>query len=192
MLLRAAPLRSCEQDLFVRVGLLFTFNHYLNLPNRLAKMRFQMSSCHLQRRRSRTTVCRLWPHSQRELVTPGTLRSKSRSLSPMLSMHDCTMSQGWVRVLYTEKSGESVLLFYCSSIIAQLGPRTARLVTEFRFTKALGLRHTSSALSRSVEALVALDHLCGGCSRVCMLLDPCPRSSVCLSVSFLSAVCTIV
>ena len=140
MLLRAAPLHSCEQDLFVRVGLLFTFNHYLNLPNRLAKMRFQMSSCHLQRRRSWTTVCRLWPHSQRELVTPGTLRSKSRSLSPMLSMHDCT----------------------------------------------------SSALSRSVEALVALDHLCGGCSRVCMLLDPCPRSSVCLSVSFLSVVCTIV
>jgi hypothetical protein len=109
-------------------------------PDGLAKMRFQMSSCHLPRRRSWTTVCRLWPHSQCELVTPGTLRSKSKSLSPMFSMHDCT----------------------------------------------------SSALSRSVEALVALDHLCGGCSRVCMLLDPCPRSSVCLSVPSLSVVCTIV
>jgi len=213
MSLRAAPLHSWEQDPSVRVGLPFAFNHYLHMPDHLdsvttdcmlcflarrgalphssrslyppsppmlgvvyvfliptcpricvcfiysmalvascgvlrivqslcppdglAKMRFQVSSCHLQRGRLWATICRL---SQRELVTSGTLRSKGKSLSQIYSVHDCT----------------------------------------------------NSALSRSVVALAELDHLCSRCSRVCMSLDLCPQSSICLFVPSMSVVCTIV
>ncbi|EUC41439.1 hypothetical protein COCMIDRAFT_79088, partial [Bipolaris oryzae ATCC 44560] len=53
---------------------------------------FRRSLSLLQWSRMWATVCRLSPHWQRELVTPGTLWVKRKSRRPIFSVRSCTSS----------------------------------------------------------------------------------------------------
>jgi hypothetical protein len=64
MLLRPAPLHSCEQDPSVRVGLPFAFNHYLHMPDHLYNVTTNCMLCFLARRGA-------LPHLSRSLYPPS-------------------------------------------------------------------------------------------------------------------------